>query len=932
VSILRPATRAATTFKTKARTTSRPSDRKGRFAAWAAAVVFGAALAAPALAGIAPLPKPPSPFRAIALATQDSGADRAAAATEKRIVRYRIAPGDTLSALVRAAGGAPAETEAALAALRSRFDPRRLRAGQRLTVVFAPAGSEARTRLAALNLSVERDRFVVAYRKGDRFIATEASTPFDGTAGIAPARIEDAPHLTVRLRKGETLISAVVRAGGDRREALRASAAFERLYNLRRLKVGQEVTVAFEPRPKGNGKRLAAVSLALGSNRYLVAARRSSGGFRATRARAPLIPAVIAPSTSTSASTATAPTETATPSGAASNAPPAKAQTPAPAEAGAPEKTTAEKAESPRSAAATPRPVETAALAPRAVAKRVSEPASAETPPADGTRVPSEKKTLRARKGDTLSLMLRRAGASRRDAEAAVVAIGRAFDLRRLQIDQEVTVAFAPVDGVASRPRLAAVSLALGRDRYLVAGRKNDGRFVTEEADQPLLAALFPPPKPIAFAPPPARMIERELRIGKGDTLMDALRRAGSNPVEASAAVEAMRPLFDPRRLQTGQRLTVAFAPGKEADGTPARPESLFSLSLALEPGRSIEARRTESGGFAARAVAVPLAREVVHAGGRIDSSLYQAANAAGVPQAALMEFIRAFSFDVDFQRDIQRGDSFDILYERYLDDAGTPVRAGNVLYGALTLSGERIEIYRYAPPNGKVDYFDASGQSVRKALLRTPINGARLSSRYGKRKHPILGYTRIHRGVDFAAPRGTPIFAAGDGVVERAGWFSTYGRYVRIRHRGGYATAYAHMNRIAKGIRPGKRVKQGQVIGYVGSTGRSTGPHLHYEVLRAGRQINPLKVRMPSGIKLKGDALAAFQAERQRIERVLASLPLTHIVAEGPASPATDAPIPDTPAPDTRKATAAPAAGCRDAANVLFTRGRRGEAPDGAC
>ncbi len=833
-----------------------------------------------------------------------TSAPRAEPRAEPRIVTYRIAPGDTLGELLAAAGATPGDTDAALRTLRTRFDPRRLRAGQELAVVLDAGGAAGAARIRALSLSVERNGFIVVRRQNEGFAAFETASPFGVDGGPGVARLEDAPNTTVRLRKGETLIAAIVRAGGTRREALRASASFERLYNLRRLKIGQEIVIAFAAPSKTSARRVAAVSLALGGKRYLVAARRGDGGFRASRARSPLIPVVVARRETESKSTPLPPAATEP----AAEAPKVAAKT-----AEAPK---IEKVATPKKAEKTAPAAEIAAKAPaveapapRAVAKLAPLDSSDDEGTramADDDRVPGERKTLNARKGDTLSRILRRAGATRGDAEAAVSAIGREFDLRRLQIGQEVTVAFEPATGPA--PRLAAVSLALKRGRYLVAGREADGAFATDQADKPLLAALFPPPKPIAFAAPPANAVEKRLRIGKGDTLMDALRRAGSNPTEASDAIDSLRRLFNPRRLRTGQVLTVALAPGKEADGTPARPESLFSFSLAVEPGRSVEARRTQDGGFAARAVDVPLSRVLVHAGGRIDSSLYQAASEAKVPQAVMVDFIRAFSYDVDFQRDIQRGDVFDILFERYLDDTGTPVREGNVLYGALTLSGERLEIFRYEFAKDVAGYFDANGQSVRKALLRTPINGGRLSSGYGKRKHPVLGYTRMHRGVDFAAPRGTPIFAAGDGVVERAGWFSSYGRYVRIRHRGTYATAYAHMNRIAKGVRPGKRVKQGQVIGYVGSTGRTTGPHLHYEVLRAGRQINPLKVRMPSGIKLKGEALVAFQVERQRIANMLASLPLVRNVAE------------------------APAAGCAAPRGATLGRGRRGDAPPTGC
>ena len=198
---------------------------------------------------------------------------------------------------------------------------------------------------------------------------------------------------------------------------------------------------------------------------------------------------------------------------------------------------------------------------------------------------------------------------------------------------------------------------------------------------------------------------------------------------------------------------------------------------------------------------------------------------------------------------------------------------AGDIVYAAMTLSGKRMELYRFTPKSGNTDYLDPKGDSVRKTLMRTPIDGARLSSGYGMRKHPILGYTKMHRGVDFAAPRGTPIYAAGDGTVEVAGRKGAYGKYVRIRHNSTYKTAYAHMSRYGKGIKKGKRVKQGQIIGYVGSTGRSTGPHLHYEILVNGRQINPRRVKLPSGEKLKGQDLEAFAQARAEIDAVRAEI-----------------------------------------------------------
>jgi murein DD-endopeptidase MepM/ murein hydrolase activator NlpD len=247
------------------------------------------------------------------------------------------------------------------------------------------------------------------------------------------------------------------------------------------------------------------------------------------------------------------------------------------------------------------------------------------------------------------------------------------------------------------------------------------------------------------------------------------------------------------------------------------------------------------------------------------------AARDAGMPIDVVVELIRLFSFDVDFQREIQAGDSFEVLYDSYYDRAGSLAKTGPLRYGAMMLSGKRLEFYHFVTADGTDDHFDPKGRSVRKTLLRTPVDGARISSGYGKRKHPIQGYNKMHRGVDFAAPRGTPIYAAGHGVVERIGRNGGYGKYVRIRHNSTYKTAYAHLKSYAKGMKRGVRVKQGQVIGYVGSTGNSTGPHLHYEVFYDSKQVNPLKVKLPSGKKLAGADLEAFQTARAEADSLLA-------------------------------------------------------------
>ena len=382
-------------------------------------------------------------------------------------------------------------------------------------------------------------------------------------------------------------------------------------------------------------------------------------------------------------------------------------------------------------------------------------------------------------------------------------------------------------------------------------------------------AGLSRSPRPV----PPLR-----IEVARGDTLMRLLVKADVPRKEAHAAVTALRQVYDPRDLKIGQEVFLRVRPASaaaEADG----PRKLVSLALRPSLAQDILVERTDANGFEARALARPLESVLNVARGSIDYSLALAAGDAGVPANILLEAIRALSFDVDFQRDLQAGDDFELFYETFEDEDGRLAKTGRLLYGALTLSGSRLEIYRHELADGDVDYFDAKGQSVRKALLLTPIDGARISSGYGKRKHPILGYTKMHRGVDFSAPRGTPIYAAGKGKVEVAGRKGGYGKYVRIRHNSEYKTAYAHLSRFAKGITAGKRVTQGQIIGYVGSTGRSTGPHLHYEVHRSGRQVNPRKVKLPAGIKLTGEALEHFQAARAELDRRRAAAEVRQVV-----------------------------------------------------
>ena len=252
---------------------------------------------------------------------------------------------------------------------------------------------------------------------------------------------------------------------------------------------------------------------------------------------------------------------------------------------------------------------------------------------------------------------------------------------------------------------------------------------------------------------------------------------------------------------------------------------------------------------------------------GIITTSLYDTAIKLKIKPNVIIDFARMYGFQVDFQRDIWKNDSFQIIYEEFKNEEGKVIEAGDIIFANLNLQNKDLKLYKYEYEKNKVDYFDENGKSMRKTLMKTPINGARLSSSYGKRKHPILGFTKMHTGTDFAAPKGTPIMASGDGLVVRAKWCGGGGNCVKIKHNSVYQTVYAHMSKFAKGIKRGARVKQGQIIGYVGSTGLSTGPHLHYEVIENGKKINSQKLKLPSGKILKGNQRKLFEVNKIKIE-----------------------------------------------------------------
>ncbi|WP_161849977.1 M23 family metallopeptidase [Bradyrhizobium sp. CCBAU 051011] len=370
---------------------------------------------------------------------------------------------------------------------------------------------------------------------------------------------------------------------------------------------------------------------------------------------------------------------------------------------------------------------------------------------------------------------------------------------------------------------------------------------------------------------------ERVHVVKKGDTIASILRDLGATPDEARAVALTLGPRGRDGGLKEGQKIRILMAP------------SGLGPSARLQPYRVIVANETTVEAVAALsdvgkyvAVDVQSMNTVAEAatgkddddddeddgsGVRLYQSIYETALRNKVPAAVIEDMVRIYSYDVDFQRKVQPGDSFDVYFAG--DDEGTPNNEKTeVLFASLTVGGETKKYYRFQTPDDSVvDFYDETGKSAKKFLVRKPVNNAIMRSGFGGRRHPILGFTKMHTGVDWATPYGTPIFASGNGVVEKVGWEGGYGKYVRLKHNNGYETAYGHMSAFAKGMEPGKRVRQGQVIGFVGSTGMSTGAHVHYEILVNGRFVDPMRVKLPRGRSLEGSMLANFEKERDRLD-----------------------------------------------------------------
>ena len=391
------------------------------------------------------------------------------------------------------------------------------------------------------------------------------------------------------------------------------------------------------------------------------------------------------------------------------------------------------------------------------------------------------------------------------------------------------------------------------------ADRTKDSATVSSLPVFPVLETDFPPPT-----------YNKVIKVGKKDTLTSILRGEGISLITVTQIQKKLKNTFDPRRIRPGQEIVLEITPLSSR----VKHNALERIVLRPDVYQEIIIEKLGKDNFDIKSQKVPIETRLTKSIGVIHGSLYQSAISKGVPDQVIMRFIKIFSWDVDFQRGIRRGDKYQVMYEVLYTKEGKLARFGRIKYAGLNLQGRHRVLYRYKTSKGLIDFFDKKGFSARKPLMLTPIDGARLSSGYGKRRHPILGYTKMHRGLDFAAPRGTPIYSAGDGIIIERRRRGFYGKFIRVRHNSRFETAYAHLSSYKRGVVVGKRVRQGQVIGFVGSTGRSTGPHLHYEVRRNGKAVNPRRIKMPSGIKLKGKELRKYEIARKGILNQYSALP----------------------------------------------------------
>ena len=355
---------------------------------------------------------------------------------------------------------------------------------------------------------------------------------------------------------------------------------------------------------------------------------------------------------------------------------------------------------------------------------------------------------------------------------------------------------------------------------------------------------------------------KKTITVKPGNSLQGILAKEGIDQKEINKINFLLEQKIKLINLQVGQKVNLLLK--KENNKI-----FLSRLSFSLNEITNVYLFENSEQNYNIKIINKILEKKNYLAKGFIKNSLYNSAQKQGVDPEIIIEFARIFGFEIDFQRDIRENDEFQILYERFEDDDGEVQKNGEIIFAYMNNNGKEISLYRFKDQKNNIGYYSKDGKSIEKALMKTPINGARLSSSFGLRKHPILGYNKLHQGTDFAAPKGTPIMASGSGTIEMASWNGAYGKYVRIRHNSTYKTAYAHLTRFGKNIRRGAKVQQGQIIGYVGSTGRSTGPHLHYEVLIKNKRVNSQNLKLPSGKNLTGNDFKVFEETMKSIDEL---------------------------------------------------------------
>ncbi len=355
------------------------------------------------------------------------------------------------------------------------------------------------------------------------------------------------------------------------------------------------------------------------------------------------------------------------------------------------------------------------------------------------------------------------------------------------------------------------------------------------------------------------------VQVKPGETLQSAVQRAGVAADEAHTVVQALAAVIDTIHIKAGLAFQAAVAAPRGRSGS-AR---LIGLSMRTGPASAITLSRTFDGALKLRQLEEKVRDETTVAQGNMSGSLYESALKAGADSRMVAEAVKLFSHKVDFARDIHPSDAFRLVFDRKVTESGRTVETGDLLYAELGAKGQTTRFYRF-DNGGHTDYFDELGKNIKGFLLRTPMDGARVTSSFGMRLHPLLGYTRMHAGIDFGAPIGTPVYAAGAGTVREERWAGGYGHWLKIEHQGGWATGYGHLSRYASGLHVGQKVAQGQVVAFVGSTGMSTGPHLHYEVMHGKEKLNPSSAKVPQGTILGGRELAAFKSQKAHVDALI--------------------------------------------------------------